>query len=210
MFLQKLVSHSTIKKWPLVIVSTRSIQLSSEVLAKKMPVNQHEVLNTIVSLKIQTAWKVYCRIALQSFDKRETKEYIAAYLNGSIPKGLATKIYDRTGGNALYIKEVIDQLVSSAVLIEEAGTFKFNDVVVEESTFSVPLPDTMKSTYQEIIDRLDSDSLWILTIASVVSYRAEAFTDLAIQHVYGEVGRILRKMMTPKVVRQPSMVAMVA
>ena len=35
--------------------------------------------------------------------------------------------------------------------------------------------------------------MWILTIASVASYRDDSFTDLAIQHVYGEVGRLLRK-----------------
>ena len=131
------------------------------------------------------------RFELPLFDKAATKELIVNYLNASAPKGLTSKIYNRTGGNALYIEEVVEALVSSATLIEEGGTFKFNEVVVDESSFSVPLPDTMKSMYQEIIDRLDSDCLWILTIASVIGLGNDTFTTADIRHVYEETRKQL-------------------
>ena len=109
---------------------------------------------------------------------------IVNYLNASAPKGLTSKIYNRTGGNPLYIEEVVEALVSSATLIEEGGRLNLMKLWLMTAHFSVPLPDTMKSMYQEIIDHLDSDSLWILTIASVIGLGNDTFTTADIRHVY--------------------------
>jgi len=192
-FLQKVVLNNPTNRWPFLIINTirervdfksvTSVSSGGLSLGKRMLNKRDEKYQFFEDFSCQ---KGIIHIDLPLFDKATTKEFIISYLNGSIPTGLSSKIYNRTGGNPLYIEEVVESLVSSATLIKEDGGFKFNEVVVEDSTFSVPLPDTMKSIYQEIIDHLDSDSLWILTIASVLGVGSDTFSAGDIKYVYRE------------------------
>ena len=53
---------------------------------------------------------------------------------------------------------------------------------------NLPVPETMKGVYQEVIDRLDNDELWILTIASVLGVeKNEEFSEEDLIHVYKTV-----------------------
>ena len=190
-FLRRMVSNNRTNKWPFLIIATLREELAVHSDKNSSSGKHLKERGKKSSFFVDFSIKGIMRFELPLFDKAATKELIVNYLNASAPKGLTSKIYNRTGGNALYIEEVVEALVSSATLIEEGGTFKFNEVVVDESSFSVPLPDTMKSMYQEIIDRLDSDCLWILTIASVIGLGNDTFTIADIRHVYEETRKQL-------------------
>ena len=103
-------------------------------------------------------------ILLKSLDASNTETIIKSIIRAvRLPEGLGQFIYERTGGNPLFIEEVCYSLI-------EAGMVVVND---EEATLTEPLdklylPDTVQAIIRTRLDRLDRNAKEALRLASVI------------------------------------------
>jgi class 3 adenylate cyclase/tetratricopeptide (TPR) repeat protein len=108
-------------------------------------------------------------ISLQPFNIEESRDFMASCLQiDNVSEFISEQIYSRTGGIALYVEELLQSLLASSTLVVEKGECRFNEIAMMGKVNNLPVPETMKGVYQEVIDRLDNDQLWILTIASAL------------------------------------------
>ena len=81
----------------------------------------------------------------------------------SLPQDLADLIHERTGGNPFFVEELCQTL-------QEGGAIKVVDkkVSFNDPENKIDLPHTIQSVIRSRLDRLDSDSLEAIRVASVV------------------------------------------
>jgi DNA-binding CsgD family transcriptional regulator len=63
------------------------------------------------------------RIEVQPLSRLEVSELLAATLRGTVDGGMARRLFDVTRGNALFLRELVDEGLASGALIEEAGVW---------------------------------------------------------------------------------------
>ncbi len=66
------------------------------------------------------------RIEVQPLSRIEVNELLAATLRGTVDGGTARRLFDVTRGNALFLRELVDEGLASGALIEEAGVWRWN------------------------------------------------------------------------------------
>jgi DNA-binding CsgD family transcriptional regulator len=66
------------------------------------------------------------RIEVQPLSRLEVSELLAATLRGTVDGGTARRLFDVTRGNALFLRELVDEGVASGALIEEAGVWRWD------------------------------------------------------------------------------------
>jgi DNA-binding CsgD family transcriptional regulator len=66
------------------------------------------------------------RIEVQPLSRIEVNELLAATLCGTVDGGTARRLFDVTRGNALFLRELVDEGLASGALIEEAGVWRWD------------------------------------------------------------------------------------
>jgi tetratricopeptide (TPR) repeat protein len=76
---------------------------------------------------------------------------------------LARRVYERTGGNPFFLEEVCHALLEQGTVAERDG-----EAVPAKQVDTLRLPDTVQAVIRTRLDSLDSGSLEVLRIASVI------------------------------------------
>jgi DNA-binding CsgD family transcriptional regulator len=73
-------------------------------------------------------WKdeLAVRIEVQPLSRLEVSELLGATLRGTVDGATARRLFDVTRGNALFLRELVDEGVASGALIEEAGVWRWD------------------------------------------------------------------------------------
>jgi class 3 adenylate cyclase len=159
-------------KMPMLMITTRRTYLSSH--------SENDSLRRITNGAASE------EVVLEPFGVNETRDFIVTHLrvDTQISEIISDQIFARTGGNALYIEELLQSLISSDTLVVENGVCRFNELVSAAESHALPVPETMKGVYQQNIDRLDNDQLWVLTIASALGIENQEFSTDDLLAVY--------------------------
>jgi class 3 adenylate cyclase/tetratricopeptide (TPR) repeat protein len=106
----------------------------------------------------------YTPIVLQALDIHHTETMLDSIFGViSLPEGLGGLIYQRTGGNPLFIEEMCHSLI-------EAGTVGVQDgaAILTRELASIDLPDTVHAVIRARVDRLAPEAREVLRLASVI------------------------------------------
>ena len=73
-------------------------------------------------------WKdeLALRIEVQPLSRLEVSELLGATLRGTVDGATARRLFDVTRGNALFLRELVDEGLASGTLIEEAGVWRWD------------------------------------------------------------------------------------
>jgi predicted ATPase/class 3 adenylate cyclase len=99
-----------------------------------------------------------------------TEDAVEQYLSrrfttAALPTGLSQTIYRRTGGNPLFIVNMVDYLARQGVMVEEGGKWTVQAATAEAVEQGVP--DTLRQLIERQIDRLHEAEQRMLEVASV-------------------------------------------
>jgi predicted ATPase/class 3 adenylate cyclase len=103
-------------------------------------------------------------VILKPLDSSNT-ENIVKSVTGVVrlPEGLGKLIYERTGGNPLFIEEVCYSLIEAGVV-----AVKNEEATLTQSLDKLSLPDTVQAIIRTRLDRLDRNTKEALRLASVI------------------------------------------
>ncbi|MDC8448355.1 MAG: AAA family ATPase [Nitrospira sp.] len=105
-----------------------------------------------------------CVLTIPALDINETECLLKAALNvQQLPIGFAKLLYERTGGNPLFIEEASHAVVEEGIVIKQGSTA----TLTRQFTAS-HLPTTVQAIIQSRLDRLPPDEKEMLEIASVI------------------------------------------
>lgn len=103
---------------------------------------------------------------LENLTADDVERYLAARFP-DLPRmrELAAVLYERTDGNPLFMRSVVDGLVERGALVERAGRWA---ATIDPAAVGVGVPDGLAQTIQRQIDQLDPLDRRVLEAASVV------------------------------------------
>jgi len=104
----------------------------------------------------------YTPIALDRLEGAQMQDMSIALLGGNTAEDVATFIEDRTGGNPLFIEEVIRALVERSLLVPEDGKLRL------AGPTAIEFPATIHDIIQARVDRLDEPVKHTIQIAAVI------------------------------------------
>ncbi|RMF87773.1 MAG: hypothetical protein D6736_12090 [Nitrospinota bacterium] len=105
----------------------------------------------------------YTQIALHLFSQAETASMVTDLLGSQeLPPGLLPFIQERTGGNPLFIEEVIQSLLEQGRLVRHPGGIRWRDEV------GTDFPATMQDIIRARLDRLDRPVKRTIQVAAVI------------------------------------------
>jgi predicted ATPase len=112
-------------------------------------------------------------LRLELLKKEDIKEYVTRRFPGTTASnGLAQAVYEHTEGNALFMVNVVEELIRQGVVIEDEGQWK-----LKGDTARVSIPDTLRQLIERQVAQLSEDERRVLEGASV------AGTELAVAAV---------------------------
>ena len=127
--------------------------------------------------------KRFCReIPLAGLNESALVEYIEARFPGATDPTehaaqLVSRIHKRTGGNPLFVINVLGDLVERQLLFADQGHWKFHDSL---STQDLGIPEDIRRAIDSQISRLAPDELTLLEVASVAGLTFAASTVAAV------------------------------
>lgn len=105
-----------------------------------------------------------CVLTVPALDIDETECLLKSALNvQELPIGFSSLLYERTGGNPLFIEEASHAVVEEGIVIKQGSTA----TLTRQFTAS-HLPTTVQAIIQSRLDRLPPDEKEVLEIASVI------------------------------------------
>jgi predicted ATPase/DNA-binding winged helix-turn-helix (wHTH) protein len=120
-------------------------------------------------------------IALGRLDETAVAEYLARRFPAERAFGaLAGMIHARTGGNPLFVVNVVDDLVRRAVLIERAGRWEVED---SSGLARIAIPEDVRRMIGHQLDRLRPDERRILEAASAAGVEFSAAAVAAAEQI---------------------------
>ena len=103
-------------------------------------------------------------LKLAPLDIAQTERLLAAALAvRELPAGLADRLYERTGGNPLFIEEASHSLVEEGIIVKQGDT-----AVLTQAFAASHLPATIQGLIQSRLDRLHPDWKEVLGTAAVI------------------------------------------
>lgn len=105
-----------------------------------------------------------------------SREAVSAYLAARVShpaEALAGTLYERTDGNALFLRLVVDDLIARNALVEQQG-----ELVIAPGA-SLAVPESLRATMEDQIERLPADAQRWLEVGSLIGPEFEA---LAVAH----------------------------
>ncbi len=104
-------------------------------------------------------------LALDSLDDPAVATYLATrFAPNEFPKGLASLIRERTGGNPLFMINVIDYLQANGVIAESGGVWR---LTVNLDRVETGVPENVRQMIEKQFDRLEANVLRTMEAASV-------------------------------------------
>jgi predicted ATPase len=101
-------------------------------------------------------------IELGRFDKFDLVELVLSEWDSHIPKALLDTIFEHTGGNPLFIREVVQSLVAENLVTYEDGAWHYPE------PGAVQLPQSLQDIVRRRVDMLDSTTQTLLQQAAVL------------------------------------------
>jgi predicted ATPase len=115
-------------------------------------------------------------IALDGLDEASVIDYVTLKFPGApgqaaILDRLARLVHQRTAGNPLFVVNVLDDLVGRGLLILQGDGWQ---LVQDLNALDLGIPESVRRTIEQQVDRLDSDERALLETASVVGVTISA------------------------------------
>ncbi|MCL5773823.1 MAG: protein kinase, partial [Firmicutes bacterium] len=105
-------------------------------------------------------------MTLEGLSSFETEEIVKAFLNvNSLPEELNIQIFQNSGGNPLYIREILNSLIEDKILAKDGERLIFTPLM------ELKVPHSLKDIIEKRIKSLDSEVLNLLSTASVLGSR---------------------------------------
>lgn len=104
------------------------------------------------------------QVALGGLAEDALDEYAAALLGGSAPAGLGRLLHERTGGNPLFAKTLLESWSQQGLLDEAAGL----------DGLAIDIPDSIRELIEQMLSQLDPADQELLEAASVAGQRFSA------------------------------------
>ncbi len=125
-------------------------------LASNEDVSQH-------LLQALTETHFYTALTLHEFDLGDLHAFVEAHLDSLTPPDLSTFLYERTQGNPLFARELMDALIESGYIKQQGDA-----VVIIRDLSQARLPLSIRELVQARIDRLSDLDRLILKVAAVI------------------------------------------
>jgi predicted ATPase len=113
-------------------------------------------------------------LRLEFLPAEDVAAYVAARLGGPVAAALTAFIYEHTEGNALFMVNMMDYLVTQGWVVRGAGAWRLRQGV---ETTGVSIPDGLRQLLLRRIEALQPEARRVLEAASVVG---EAFAVAAV------------------------------
>ena len=104
------------------------------------------------------------QVALGGLAEDALDEYAAALLGGGSPAGLGRLLHERTGGNPLFAKTLLESWLEQGLLDEAADLERL----------AVDIPDSIRDLIEQMLSQLDPADQGLLEAASVAGQRFSA------------------------------------
>jgi len=104
------------------------------------------------------------QVALGGLAEDALDEYAAALLGGGSPAGLGRLLHERTGGNPLFAKTLLESWLEQG-LVDEAADLE---------RLAVDIPDSIRDLIEQMLSQLDRSDQGLLEAASVAGQRFSA------------------------------------
>jgi predicted ATPase len=103
-------------------------------------------------------------VRVELLSAHEVREYLARrFPQNSFPPELGTLIHRRTEGNALFMSNVVEELVGQTIVVQDNGQWRLTTDLA-----ALAIPSTARQLIERQIERLSDDEQRILEAASVV------------------------------------------
>jgi class 3 adenylate cyclase/tetratricopeptide (TPR) repeat protein len=103
-------------------------------------------------------------VMLKPLDALNTENIVKSVTGAAhLPERLGKLIYERTGGNPLFVEEVCYSLTEAGVVV-----VKNEEATLAQSLDKLSLPDTVQAVIRTRLDRLDRNAKEALRLASVI------------------------------------------
>ncbi|NUM48297.1 MAG: tetratricopeptide repeat protein [Anaerolineales bacterium] len=122
----------------------------------------------------------YQKMSIGRLSKEGVFQILEATWNSEIPSEWVDAIYNRTGGNPFYVKEVIKSLAEEGVVIFRDGKWHFRPIG------DVKLPKSVRDTVMNRLERLSEDAQELIRRAAVMGQQFSMNDLLAISDVTEE------------------------
>lgn len=107
-------------------------------------------------------------LALPELPVHDVATMIAGLTGREPPDHIASALYERVGGNPLFVEQVVKHLIEGRRLFDERQRW------IELTSFdTVPLPDSIRDAIAQRLERLSPESGQVLTVAAVAGRRVE-------------------------------------
>lgn len=91
--------------------------------------------------------------------------YLAARLpGGTLPVELGQCLYERTGGNPLFVVKVVEHLITRGMLVEQEGHWELRRPMTE---VAVEIPENLRQMIAQQLDRLTPEEQQLVEVGSV-------------------------------------------
>ena len=119
----------------------------------------------------------HTQIVLKPLDASSTEAIVKSIMgSANLPLGLRELIYERTGGNPLFIEEVCYSLLESGVVV-----VKNDKATLNQSLDELSMPGTVQAVIRTRLDRLDRNAIEALRLASVIG---RVFSQRILEKIY--------------------------
>jgi DNA-binding winged helix-turn-helix (wHTH) protein len=131
-------------------------------------------------------------ISLGYLDEPAVAEYLAARFQAAagrhLPRELARRLHQRTGGHPLFLVHLVDDLVAQGVIIEHSGVWQLAELPSDEdddssaglkpagwrAVLDTQVPQSVRAMIESHLDRLGSASRLALEAAAVAGFECPA------------------------------------
>ncbi len=114
-------------------------------------------------------------IALERLEETMIAEYLAAeFSRGNLPPGLATLIYHHSGGNALFMVAIVQDMLKRGLIAQDKdGAWR---LTTHLETIAPSVPETLQQMLEAQFDQLSAPEQQVLKSASVAGERFSVWT----------------------------------
>src|SRR6266851_2436258 len=113
-------------------------------------------------------------IALERLEEPSIAEYLATeFSRGNLPAGLATLIYRHSGGNALFMVAIVQDMLKRGLIAQDEDGWSLTTPL---ETIALSVPETLQQMLEAQFDRLSAPEQRVLKSASVAGERFSVWT----------------------------------
>jgi DNA-binding SARP family transcriptional activator/predicted ATPase len=128
--------------------------------------HQHPVHQLEQQLRVRG---LCAEIAVGALSEEALEEYLAMRFRAQPPQALARVLRERTGGNPLFVKTLLDSWFERG-LLEHGGSVSDRQLAV----LAADMPETVRQLIEQMLDDVDDDDSELLVAASVAGTRFAA------------------------------------